>query len=218
MDCHSLLQGIFPTQGSNLGLLHCREILYHLSHETASNTPRASHSVGIKEKATVMKLTTHDIGDLRIKAGGPKASTLQAGVEQGLEGPALRHSGLTPATFHVSFKTKHNSLFSKPCEILFSTWTKKSEPNMPLWLSYFCLVLKKTSQAKLGHQQRPHGRILVALLQGSAWYPIITNPTSVSAHGSFVPHNFAFSFSFLRQWTFLMLFSSQGKISKSRLN
>ena len=30
---HSLLQGIFPTQGSNLGLLHCRLILYQLSHE-----------------------------------------------------------------------------------------------------------------------------------------------------------------------------------------
>ena len=28
----SLLQGIFPTQGSN-GLLHCRWILYHLSHQ-----------------------------------------------------------------------------------------------------------------------------------------------------------------------------------------
>ena len=26
----SLLQGIFPTQGSNLGLLHCRQILYQL--------------------------------------------------------------------------------------------------------------------------------------------------------------------------------------------
>ena len=30
---HSFLQGIFPTQGSNLGLLHCRQILYHLSHQ-----------------------------------------------------------------------------------------------------------------------------------------------------------------------------------------
>ena len=28
----SLLQGIFPTQGSNLGLLHCRWILYLLSY------------------------------------------------------------------------------------------------------------------------------------------------------------------------------------------
>ena len=30
---HSLLQGIFPTQGSNPGLLHCRQIPYHLSHQ-----------------------------------------------------------------------------------------------------------------------------------------------------------------------------------------
>ena len=28
----SLLQGIFPTQGSNPGFLHCRPILYQLSH------------------------------------------------------------------------------------------------------------------------------------------------------------------------------------------
>ena len=31
--CHSLLQGIFPTQGLNPGLLHCRQILYCLSHQ-----------------------------------------------------------------------------------------------------------------------------------------------------------------------------------------
>jgi len=29
---HSLLQGVFPTQGSNPSLLHCRRILYQLSH------------------------------------------------------------------------------------------------------------------------------------------------------------------------------------------
>ena len=33
VGCHSLLQGIFLTQGSNLGLLHCRQILYLLSHQ-----------------------------------------------------------------------------------------------------------------------------------------------------------------------------------------
>ena len=33
VDRHSLLQGIFPTQGSNPGLLHCRQILYYLSHQ-----------------------------------------------------------------------------------------------------------------------------------------------------------------------------------------
>ena len=34
--CHFLLQGIFPTQGSNPGLLHCRQMLYHLSYERNS--------------------------------------------------------------------------------------------------------------------------------------------------------------------------------------
>ena len=30
---HFLLQGIFPTQGSNPGLPHCRRILYHVSYQ-----------------------------------------------------------------------------------------------------------------------------------------------------------------------------------------
>ena len=33
MGWHSLLQGIFPTQGSNPGLPHCGQILYQLSHK-----------------------------------------------------------------------------------------------------------------------------------------------------------------------------------------
>ena len=35
LGCHFLLQGIFSTQGSNPGLLHCRRILYQLSHKEA---------------------------------------------------------------------------------------------------------------------------------------------------------------------------------------
>ena len=33
VGCHFLLQGIFPTQGSNPGLQHCRQMLYCLSHQ-----------------------------------------------------------------------------------------------------------------------------------------------------------------------------------------
>ena len=36
---HALLQGIFPTQGLNSGLPHCRRILYHQSHQAS---PRCS--------------------------------------------------------------------------------------------------------------------------------------------------------------------------------
>ena len=32
VGCHSLLHGIFPAQGLNPGLRHCRQTLYHLSH------------------------------------------------------------------------------------------------------------------------------------------------------------------------------------------
>ena len=33
MGSRSVLQGIFSTKGSNLALLHCKQILYHLSHQ-----------------------------------------------------------------------------------------------------------------------------------------------------------------------------------------
>ena len=33
LGSHSLFQEIFPTQGSNPSLLHCSQILYHLSHQ-----------------------------------------------------------------------------------------------------------------------------------------------------------------------------------------
>ena len=35
VDCHSLLQRIFPTHRLNPGLLRCRQILYHLSYKEA---------------------------------------------------------------------------------------------------------------------------------------------------------------------------------------
>ena len=39
VGCHFLLQWIFLTQGSNLGLLHCRLTLYHLSHHGSPILP-----------------------------------------------------------------------------------------------------------------------------------------------------------------------------------
>ena len=40
---HSLLQGIFPTQGLNPGLLHCGQILHHLSHQGSPFDTRKPH-------------------------------------------------------------------------------------------------------------------------------------------------------------------------------
>ena len=38
MGCHFLLQGIFPTRGLSLGLPHCRQTLYHPSHQGSRKT------------------------------------------------------------------------------------------------------------------------------------------------------------------------------------
>ena len=40
VGCHSLLQGIFPTQELTPGLLHCGGMLYHLSHQGSPATLR----------------------------------------------------------------------------------------------------------------------------------------------------------------------------------
>ena len=40
-----LLQGIFPTQGPNPGLLHCRQILYQLSHQERPGEIKGSFKV-----------------------------------------------------------------------------------------------------------------------------------------------------------------------------
>ena len=40
MGCHFLLQAVFSTQGSNPGLPHCRQILYHLSHQKSPLSPQ----------------------------------------------------------------------------------------------------------------------------------------------------------------------------------
>ena len=48
----SLFQGIFPTQGPNSGFLHCRQILYHLSHKGSSVFPQGCPLKGKQEKSS----------------------------------------------------------------------------------------------------------------------------------------------------------------------
>ena len=43
MGSLSLLQGVFPTQGSNPGLLHCRRILYQLCYEGSKKLNKDLH-------------------------------------------------------------------------------------------------------------------------------------------------------------------------------
>ena len=45
VDCHSFLQGIFPTQGSKLGLPRFRQILYCLSHSGRRTENQRSYTI-----------------------------------------------------------------------------------------------------------------------------------------------------------------------------
>ena len=68
MGCHFLLQGIFLTQGSNPGLLHCRRFLYRLSHQGSflSQMHHKSDDEGALQLIT-SELSVHTGGWRRIK-------------------------------------------------------------------------------------------------------------------------------------------------------
>ena len=53
VSSHFLLQGNFLTQGSNLSLLHCRQILYHLSPEGSPFIKTSCKSTTICSQATL---------------------------------------------------------------------------------------------------------------------------------------------------------------------
>ena len=54
VGCHALLQGNFPTQGSNSGLPHCRWILYYKS--LSMKVKEESEKVGLKLNIQKMKI------------------------------------------------------------------------------------------------------------------------------------------------------------------
>ena len=65
VGCHFLLQGIFPTQGSNPGLLHCRQVPYHLSHQG---------SPSVLWRVTQNTATVCFLGSLRTKKEAPDST------------------------------------------------------------------------------------------------------------------------------------------------
>ena len=60
----SLLQGMFPTQGSNPGLSHCGQILYQPSHQGSASEDRSKTS--LLESST--RLKPHEAQNYRKKA------------------------------------------------------------------------------------------------------------------------------------------------------
>ena len=72
--CHFLFQGIFPTQGSNPGLLHCRQTLYCLSYQ-------GSPTRGKKEDQIGPKKSVRDLRDAKVKVKGVSCSAVSDSLQ-----------------------------------------------------------------------------------------------------------------------------------------
>ena len=53
VGCHTLFQGIFPTQRSNPGISHCRWILYQLSHTKNTGVGAAAAAKSLQSCPTL---------------------------------------------------------------------------------------------------------------------------------------------------------------------
>ena len=162
---HSLLQGIFLIQEQNPGLLHCRQILYHLSHQASTLT---MHVVELKSSsilptkgwylpstaaAAAAKLlqshsTLRDPMDCSLP-GSSVHGNFQARV---LEWVALAFSGhlllqriksqlLWPLTFTTHFKEFRMEIRN---EVLCVFWEKRAD-HVLRWLDVFRRFYKPNS-------------------------------------------------------------------------
>ena len=115
MGCHFLLQGIFPTQGSNPGLLHCRQILYCLSHQGSI--------ISINSKKFSVGNVTH-IGAHLNSCLGMVLSSPRSGCY------AVVELGATRVALPVSWRPSRALTFASPQQSCISAWsggTKKAQ-------------------------------------------------------------------------------------------
>ena len=131
-----LFQGIFLTQGSNLGILHFRQILYHLSHqESPSRAPQEApkHAAETEWRGHTTPLRPTDL-----QTRGRSCCMLYPKVIcQGCDGATLR--------IQVSGFLAWNPAFSRGCQ---RTWTPISHATEALWT--------KVEQPALASKKIPH--------------------------------------------------------------
>ena len=92
----SLLQGIFPTQGSNPGLLHCRQILYQLSYQ--GSPTHTLYQLQGSSFNVVLWLSRASLVAQRVKnpPAMPETWVRSLGWEDPLEKGMATHSSILP--------------------------------------------------------------------------------------------------------------------------
>ena len=114
VGCHCLLQGIFPTQGSNPGPLHCRQTLYHLGHQ---GNPVSFQSEAFKNQfeepvllsSSCLSSPTMEIAEANVDINWserwPQPATPNSHTEDGFSGELTRPRPPTHACTHTHAHT-----------------------------------------------------------------------------------------------------------------
>ena len=110
MGSLSLLQGIFPTQGSNPGLPHCRWILYQLSHQGSPTVSRGQFKGGEKCRCWEIEWLL-PLASANFKL--PVAHILRKGIESKSLSPMFKglRTGYTKALHHQKPNHHRRSLW-----------------------------------------------------------------------------------------------------------
>ena len=123
----SLLQGIFPTQVSNPGLPHCKQILYHLSHQ---GSPRILELVSY--------LFFRVCSDSGIEPGSPALQTdslpAELPVKFKLGSNTCLLIKIVTITYNTCLPTRNRFVYSGSIKICASRFSEFLE-------SIFCLLL-----------------------------------------------------------------------------
>ena len=124
VDSRSLLQGIFPTQGSNPGLPHCSQILYPLSHQ---GHPRTLEWVAISfSNAWKWKVKGKSLSCVRLLAT-PWTAAYQAPLSMGFSRQEYWSGLPLPSPFigvGCSQKTLRVTLMKFHCSRKYSLFSK----------------------------------------------------------------------------------------------
>ena len=146
MGSLSLLQGIFPTQGSNWGLLHCRLILYQLSYQGTWNMVRSAWLLGVTRECAsrseswrirgggegTFKLEEISMCSSRLPSLQKILSMSVLGRPRGMRRGGRREGGLGWGT-HVNPWLIHVNVWQKPlqyCKVISLQLIKINEKKM----------------------------------------------------------------------------------------
>ena len=114
VGCHCLLQGIFLTQGSNSGLLYCRQILYYLSYRRSPHDNIAAQRLCLAMRKKAQSL----------HCGTPAPEPFRSVSDTVSSASQLLHHGAAALVTGCPGSAPHVSPVSEPCHLLLRLFGK----------------------------------------------------------------------------------------------